>query len=59
MAYVNVCVSTLLKEELSWGIDKQLWLIINTMLYLNSYTTKNLMNKVVFNNLSNTVCIAM
>ena len=59
MAYVNVCVSTLLKEELSWGIDKQLWLIINTMLYLNSYTTKNLMNKAVFNNLSNTVCIAM
>ena len=33
VAYVNVCVSKLLKEELAWAIDEQLWLIINTMLF--------------------------
>ena len=32
VAYMNVHVSRHLKEELSWPIDKQLWLIINTML---------------------------
>ena len=41
MAYVNVCVSRRLKEELAWSlekeelawvIDKQLWFIINTIL---------------------------
>ena len=31
--YVNVYVSRRLKEELGWAIDKQLWLIINTMLF--------------------------
>ena len=30
---MNVCVSRLLKEELAWAIDKQLWLIINRMLF--------------------------
>ena len=29
VAYMSVCVSAFLKEELSWDIDKQLWLIIN------------------------------
>ena len=33
MAYVNVRVSRRLKEELSWAIDKWLWLIFNTMLF--------------------------
>ena len=33
VAYVNISVSKHLKEELSWAIDKQLWLIINTMLF--------------------------
>ena len=33
MAYVNVRISMLLKEELAWVIDKQLQIIINTMLF--------------------------
>ena len=33
VTYVNVRVLRCLKEELSWAIDKQLWLIINTMLF--------------------------
>ena len=33
VAYVNVCISGHLKEELGWPIDKRLWLIINTMLF--------------------------
>ena len=50
VAYVNVCMSRHLKEELAWAIDKWFWAISNTMLqYLNSYTTKNLKNKAVLN----------
>ena len=30
--YVNIRISSHLKEELAWAINKQLWLIINTML---------------------------
>ena len=33
MAYMNVCVSRHLKEELGWAMDKQLQLIINKMLF--------------------------
>ena len=33
VAYVNVFISRRLKEELSWAIDKQLRLIINTILF--------------------------
>ena len=33
VAYMNICVSRRLKEELGWAIDKRLWLIINTMLF--------------------------
>ena len=33
VAYVNVCISRHLKEELAWAIDKWLWLIINIMLF--------------------------
>ena len=33
VAYVNVCVSRHLKEELSWAIDKRLRLIIIKMLF--------------------------
>ena len=33
VVYVNICVSRCLKEELGWAIDKQLWLIINKMLF--------------------------
>ena len=53
--YVSVCALKHLKEELSWAIDKQLQLIINTML---GYTTKNLKNKAIFD-LNNIVCVAM
>ena len=31
VVYMSVCVLRLLKEELSWAIDKQLQPIINTM----------------------------
>ena len=33
VAYVNIRVSRVLKEELAWAIDKQFWLIIITMLF--------------------------
>ena len=33
MAYVNVCVSRRLKEELGWAIDNWLWLISNKMVF--------------------------
>ena len=33
MVYVNVHISRHLKEELTWDIDKQLRLIINTILF--------------------------
>ena len=33
VVYVNVSLLRLLKEELAWAIDTQLWLIINTMLF--------------------------
>ena len=38
---------TTFKKELSWAIDKRLWLIINAMSVVA--TTKNLKNKAVFN----------
>ena len=33
VAYVNICVSRHLKEELAWAIDKRLWDINNKMLF--------------------------
>ena len=45
LEYVSICTLKHLKEELAWAIDKQLQLIINTML---GYTTKNLKNKAIF-----------
>ena len=33
VVYVNVHISRGLKEELAWAIDKQLQLIINTLLF--------------------------
>ena len=33
VAYVGVRVSRQLKAELAWAIDKQLWLIVNVMLF--------------------------
>ena len=46
MAYVNVCVSSHLKEELAWAIDKQLQVISYLMF---GYTTKQIKNKDVSN----------
>ena len=42
---MNVHVSIYLKEELAWAIDKWLWVISNTNVIKNSYTTKNLKHK--------------
>ena len=58
MVYMNVNVSRHLKEDVSWAIDKQLKLIINTMFFQNSYTTKNLKIK-PYLILNNIVCISM
>ena len=33
MAYVNVRISKQLQEELTWAIDKRLWVISNKMLF--------------------------
>ena len=41
MLYVNVHVSTHLKQELAWAIDKWLWLISNTMLFKTVIPLKN------------------
>ena len=42
MVDVNVHVSSHLKEELVWATDKWLWVISTTMLFKNSYSTKEL-----------------
>ena len=42
--HIEVC-----KRRAGLGyIDKQLWIIINTVLFKNNYTTTNLKNKAVF-----------
>ena len=49
---VNVRVSSHLKEELTWAIDKRLWVISTIMLFKNSKSTKELKklkNKAVLN----------
>ena len=42
MVDVDVRVSSHLKEELAWDIDKQLQVISTIMLFRNSYSTKEL-----------------
>ena len=50
MAYIkNVHVLSHLKEELTWAIDKWLWVTSNTNDIKNSITPKNLKNKAVLN----------
>ena len=34
VSYVNVCALRRLKQELAWAIDKWLWVISNTMLFV-------------------------
>ena len=47
MVDVDVRVSSHLKEELAWAIDKQLQVISTIMLFRNNYSTKELKNKAV------------
>ena len=42
MVDLDVCVSSLLKEELAWATDKRLWVISNIMLFKSSYSAKEL-----------------
>ena len=44
VAYVYLCVSKRLKEELAWAIDERIQVISNKMF---SYATKKLKNKAV------------
>ena len=49
---VDVHVSSHLKEELTWAIDKRLWVISTIMLFKNSKSTKELnklKNKAILN----------
>ena len=50
MAYMIVCISRCLKEELAWAIDKRLRVVSNKMLFKTVLrTTKKLTNKTVLN----------
>ena len=50
MAYMNVCVSRRLKEELAWVIDKWLRVISNKILFKTVVPCiKKLKNKAVLN----------
>ena len=42
MVDVDVCVSSHLKEELTWAIVKRLWVISTIMLFKNSKSTEEL-----------------
>ena len=42
MVDIEICVSSHLKEELAWAVDKQLQVISTIMLFKNSKTTKKL-----------------
>ena len=58
MLDIDVCISSYLKEELTWAIDKRLRVISTIMLFKNSKSTKELKqtkNKTVLN----FVCVAM
>ena len=46
---MDVCVSSHLKEVLTWAADKRLRAISTIMLFKNSYNTKELTNKAVLN----------
>ena len=49
MVDVDVCVSSHLKEELAWAVDKWLQVISIIMLFKNSKNTKELNNTAVLN----------
>ena len=42
MVYVDVCILSHLKEELTWAVDKWLQVISTIMLFKNSKSTKEL-----------------
>ena len=41
VAYVNICVSRRLKEELAWVTDKWLWVISSKMLFKTAIPLRN------------------
>ena len=41
VAYMNVCVSRHLKEELAWVIDKRIWVISHKMLFKTVVPLRN------------------
>ena len=52
MVDVDVHVSSHLKEDLTWAIDKRLWVISTIMLFKNGKSTKEvkkLKNKAILN----------
>ena len=51
----RLCVSSHLKEDLTWAIDKWLQVISTIMLFKNSKSSKELKNKAVLH----IACIAM
>ena len=58
VAYFGVCVLRLLKEEVSWAIDKWLWVICNLCCLKQLYHYKELKNKTV-DNFENIVCVSV
>ena len=45
---VDVRVSSHLKEELTWAIDKRLWVISIIMLFKNGKSTKELLRTILY-----------
>ena len=52
---IDVCISSHLKEELTWAIDKQLQVISTIMLFKNSKSTKELKETKAVLNLETTL----
>ena len=49
MVDIDICISSHLKEELVWAVDKRLLVISTKILFKNSKNTKELKNKAVLN----------
>ena len=59
MAYVNVCISRGLKEELAWVIDKCLLVVSNKMIFKTVIRTTTKLKKKPFKIKNNIVCVTM
>ena len=55
---IDVCVSSYLKEELAWAVDKRLWVISTVILFLKSTKELKGTKKAVLN-LKTIVYVAM